>query len=35
MAEFRLFLSAVSSEFESARDQLAASLRARELDIAV
>ena len=35
MAQFRLFISAVSSEFERARDQLAASLRAREMDIAV
>jgi len=35
MARYRLFLSAVSSEFERARDLLAASLRAREMDIAV
>jgi len=35
MARYRLFISAVSSEFERARDQLAASLRAREMDIAV
>jgi len=35
MARDRLFISAVSSEFERARDQLAASLRAREMDIAV
>jgi hypothetical protein len=35
MAEFRLFLSAVSSEFAAARDTLAASLRAREMHIAV
>jgi Tetratricopeptide repeat/Domain of unknown function (DUF4062) len=35
MAEFRLFLSAVSSEFTAARDTLAASLRAREMHIAV
>jgi len=34
MARYRLFISAVSSEFERARDQLAASLRAREMDIA-
>jgi len=31
MAEFRVFLSAVSSEFGSARDMLAASLRSRDL----
>jgi tetratricopeptide (TPR) repeat protein len=31
MAEFRVFLSAVSSEFGSARDTLAASLRSRDL----
>ena len=35
MARYRLFISAVSSEFERARDLLAASLRAREMDIAV
>jgi hypothetical protein len=35
MAEFRLFLSAVSSEFAAARDTLAASLRAREMHITV
>jgi hypothetical protein len=35
MARYRLFISAVSSEFERARDQLAASLRGREMDIAV
>jgi hypothetical protein len=35
MADYRLFISAVSSEFERARDQLAASLRAREMGIAV
>jgi Domain of unknown function (DUF4062) len=31
MADFRVFLSAVSSEFGSARDTLAASLRSRDL----
>ena len=31
MADFRVFLSAVSSEFGSARDMLAASLRSRDL----
>jgi hypothetical protein len=31
MAEFRVFLSAVTSEFGSARDTLAASLRSRDL----
>ena len=31
MAEFRVFLSAVTSEFGAARDTLAASLRSREL----
>jgi Domain of unknown function (DUF4062) len=35
VARHRLFISAVSSEFEQARDLLAASLRAREMDIAV
>ena len=35
MAEFRLFLSAVTNEFAAARDTLAASLRAREMHIAV
>lgn len=35
MARYRLFISAVSSEFERARDQLAASLRAREMVITV
>ncbi|HEY1933123.1 MAG TPA: DUF4062 domain-containing protein [Acetobacteraceae bacterium] len=35
MAQYRLFISAVGSEFERARDQLAASLRARQMDIAV
>src|SRR6516164_4145036 len=30
-SEFRVFLSAVSSEFGSARDTLAASLRSRDL----
>jgi hypothetical protein len=31
MADFRVFLSAVSSEFSAARDTLAASLRSRDL----
>ena len=31
MVEFRVFLSAVSSEFGSARDTLAASLRSRDM----
>jgi hypothetical protein len=35
MAEFRLCLSAVRSEFAAARDTLATSLRAREMHIAV
>ena len=35
MAEFRVFLSAVSSEFASARDALGASLRSREMTIQV
>jgi tetratricopeptide (TPR) repeat protein len=35
MAEFRVFLSAVSSEFESARDALGASLRSRGMLVRV